>query len=414
MPSAIAKIPFLPVFILLLASQFLPAQEAAKPKEQDDPAADKIVQDAVQAINDHYLHAQANPLWNIAQDALLKGKYHDSAAAFQAIQQQLPQLEDSELNLLTPTQISAIQAEATGQNMGLGLPDFSIDLEVGTGRARVVTPLAGSPAMIKGIEPRDVIVTINDKQTSEMNHEQVADALRTAAPGGTRLEIQRGERTLHFVLEASAEKLQPLRYEVKHVNRKSIGYIRVAMFVPELGTLARDAVSKLEQSGVDGYVLDLRNNPGGFLNSARALAGVFMSGSMGFRVDSKKKQEPIEATGTPLTKKPLAVLVNEGTASASEILSSGLQGSHRAQLAGTRTYGRGQAQIFFPVAEGYGIQIPSVLFLTLDSQSYKGKGITPDIEVRQPQLQENQLAGPQDKQFLRAVQTLTTDPAKRD
>lgn len=412
MPSP--KVHFLLVFTVLLASQCLPAQEAAKPKEQDDPAANKIVQDAVQAISDHYLHVQANPLWNIAQDELLKRPYHNSAEAFQAIQQQLPGLEDSELNLLTPAQIAAIQAEATGQSMGLGLADFCIDLQLGTGRARVVTPLAGSPAMIKGIEPRDVIVSINDKQTSEMNHEQVADALRTAAPGGTRLEIERGEKTLHFTLEASTEKLEPLRYEVKHVNRKSIGYIRVTMFVPDLGTLARDAVSKLEQSGVDGYVLDLRNNPGGFLNSARALAGVFMTGSMGFRVDSKKKKEPIEATGTPLTEKPLAVVVNEGTASASEILSSGLQGSHRAQLVGVRTYGRGQAQIFFPVAEGYGIQIPSVLFLTLGGQSYKGKGISPDIEVKQPQLQEHQLAGPLDKQFLRAVQVLTPDPAKRD
>lgn len=408
-PSASPRIHFLLVMIFVLVSQFLPAQEAAKPKEPDDPTADKIVQDAVQAISDHYLHVQANPLWNIAEDALLKRQYHNSAEAFQAIQQQLPGLEDSELNLLTPAQITAIQAEATGQSMGLGLADFCIDLQVGTGRARVVTPLAGSPAMVKGIEPRDVIVTINDKQTSEMNHEQVADALRSAAPGGTRLEIERGDKTLHFTLEASGEKLQPLRSEVKRVGGKSIGYIRVTMFVPELGALARDAVSKLEQGGVDGYVLDLRNNPGGFLNSARALAGVFMTGSMGFRVDSKKKKEPIEATGTPLTKKLLAIIVNEGTASASEILSSGLQGSHRAQLVGTSTYGRGQAQIFFPVAEGYGIQIPSVLFLTLDGQSYKGKGISPDIEVKQPQLQENQLAGSLDKQFLRAVQSLTTD-----
>jgi carboxyl-terminal processing protease len=408
-PSASPKIHFLLALIFVAVSQILPAQEAAKPKEPDDPAADKIVQDAVQAISDHYLHVQMNPLWNIAEDALLKRQYHNSAEAFQAIQQQLPGLEDSELNLLTPTQVAAIQAEATGQSMGLGLADFCIDLQVGTGRARVVTPLAGSPVMMKGIEPRDVIVTINDKQTSEMNHEQVADALRAAGPGGTRLEIERGEKTLHFTLEASAEKLQPLRYEVKHVVGKSIGYIRVTMFVPDLGTLAHDAVSKLEQSGVDGYVLDLRNNPGGFLNSAKALAGVFMTGSMGFTVDSKKKKEPIEAIGTPLTKKPLAVVVNEGTASASEILSSGLQGSHRAQLVGASTYGRGQAQIFFPIAQGYGLQIPSVLFLTLDGQSYKGKGIAPDIEVKQPQLQENQLTGPLDKQFLRAAQSLTAD-----
>jgi carboxyl-terminal processing protease len=407
-PSAIPRLKVRWIFLVMFVAHISCAQEAAKPREPQSPAAAKIVQDVVKAIDDHYLRAQANPLWNIAKDALLTAKYHDASEAFLAIQKQLPTLEDYELNLLSPAQVSAVQAEATGQSIGLGLCDFCLDLEVGTGRARVVTPLAGSPAMVKGIEPRDVIVSINDKPTSDMNHEQVADALRTPISGGSRLQIQRGERTLHFVLQLASEKLQPLRSEVKKINGRSIGYIRVTLFTPELATLAHDAIARLEESGVEGYVLDLRSNPGGFLNAATALAGMFVNGTLGFKVNSSKKKDPIEATGTPLTRKPLAVLINEGTASASEFLSSGLKGLHRAQLVGMHTYGRGQAQIFFPLAEDYGIQIPSVQFLTTDEQSYKGKGIAPDIEVKQTQLQESQLAGPTDRQFLRAAQSLST------
>ena len=406
----------LSISVLIFATDVLGIQEAAKPKEQENPAAAKIVSDAVKAIDEHYLRAQANPLWNIAKDALLTGKYHDVSDAVQAIQKQLPQMEDSELNLLTPDEIAAVQAEATGQNLGLGLCNFCIDLQVATGRARVVTPLAGSPAMIKGIESGDVILSINGKSTSEMSHEQVADALRASTPAGVQLQIQRVERILRFVLQPSSEKLQPLRSEVKKVNGKSIGYIRVALFTPDLVTLAHDAMAKLEQSGVDGYVLDLRNNPGGFLNAATALAGLFAKGTLGFKVNSSKKKDPIETTGTPLTQKPLAVLINQGTASASEFLSSGLKDLHRGQLVGTHTYGRGQAQIFFPLDEGYGIQIPSVQFLTVEGQNYKGKGIAPDVEVKEPQLQEHQLAGPADKQFLRAAQSLgasSTGPIDR-
>jgi carboxyl-terminal processing protease len=108
-----------------------------------------------------------------------------------------------------------------------------------------------------------------------------------------------------------------------------------------------------------------------------------------------------------MTDKPLAVIVNTGTASAAEFVSAGFRGLRRAQLVGVQTYGRGQAQIFYPLSEGYGVQVPAVLLLTVDGQSYKGKGIEPDIEVKQPQLQESQLTGPQDKQFQRAAQALT-------
>jgi carboxyl-terminal processing protease len=372
-------------------------------KEPATPAAGKIVEEVIKAIDQHYLRAQANPLWNIAKEALLHGQYHTPEEAFAAIQKQLPGLEDSELNFLSPDQIAAIQAAATGQKIGIGLADFCVDQEYGTGRARVVTPLAGSPAMLKGLEPSDVILSINGKVTSSMSHEQVMDALRSDT---VRLQLERGEKTLNVELEPSSAAVQPLRYETKKVEGKNVGYIRVTLFTPDLPNLAREAVTKLEQEGVEGYVLDLRDNPGGYLSAATGLAGLFAKGTLGFRQDSHKKKDPIETAGTPVTDKPLAVIVNEGTASASEFVTAGFKGLHRAQLVGVRTYGRGQAQIFFPFSDGYGIQIPSVLFLTVDGQIYKGKGIQPDIEVKQPQLQESQLTGAQDKQFYRAVQSL--------
>lgn len=393
---------------LLQASQ---EQAQPQPKAQEQSPAttpDAVIHSVVDAIAKNYLRARANPLWNLTRDKLLAGKYKNSTEAFQAVRDQLPNMEDSELNLLTPSEVEEVQSVALGQKVGLGLADFCIDMQIETGRARVVTPIAGSPAMKAGIQPGDVILSVNGKATSELSHEQFMDTLSSATPGGLKLQIERGENTVTAVVQPSSEKLEALQSMVKRVSGKSIGYIRPVLFTPDLPQKARAAVTKMEQEVVVGYILDLRNNPGGFLNSARDLAGVFVTGKLGYALRSNGVKQPIEVGGEPLTKKPLVVLINGGTASASELLAGALQGLHRGVLVGSITYGRGQAQIFVPLAEGYGIQIPSVQLLTPDEREFKGKGIAPDIEIEQPQLQESQVAGQKDQQFMRAVKELTT------
>lgn len=385
--------------------------EVAASADQDATQAsnpDAVVHSIVDAIQKNYLRARANPLWNIARDKLLTGKFKNSSEVFEAAQKQLPLMEDPELNLLTPDEIKAVQSEALGEKIGLGLCDGCLDMQIESGRARVVTPVAGSPAMKAGIEPGDVIVSINGKPTSDMNHEQVMDALRSPNADGIKLQIERDERTFTEVLQPSSDKPDALQSSVKSVSGKNIGYIRVTQFTPNLAQQTREALSKLEQAVVDGYVLDLRNDPGGFLNPAKVIAGMFATGTIGYEVRSNQQKEPVEAKGPPLTSKPLAVLINGGTASASEFLAGALQGLHRAILVGEHSYGRGQAQIFIPLADDYGIQIPSVTLLTPNEQGFKGKGLTPDVEVKQPQLPEKELTGPKDKQFLAAVAKLAT------
>jgi carboxyl-terminal processing protease len=397
----------LTLLLLAFLSKAVAAGQAQAPPQTTPP--DEVVHSVIDAIQKNYLRARANPLWNIARDKLLEGKFKNSSEVFQAVQKQLPLLEDTELNLLTPDEIAAVQSEALGQKIGLGLCDFCLDMQVETGRPRVITAIAGSPAMNAGIAPRDVIVAINGKPTSEMNHEQVMDALRSLAPEGVKLQIERDEKTLNVVLHPSSDKPQVVQSTVKSVSGKKVGYIRVALFTPDVTQKTKEAITKLEQSSVDGYVLDLRNNPGGFLAPANAIAGMFATGTLGYEVRSNNQKQPVETHGAPLTQRPLAVLINAGTASASEFLAGGLQGLHRGALIGERSYGRGQAQIFMELAQGYGIQIPAVQFLTPDGTGFKGKGIAPDVEVEQPQLPDAELTGPRDKQFLRAVQRLTTD-----
>jgi carboxyl-terminal processing protease len=206
--------------------------------------------------------------------------------------------------------------------------------------------------------------------------------------------------------------LHVLEFAAKTSGQKKIGYIRIAQFTPNVAAAVKDAITSLEASGVTGYVLDLRNNPGGFLNAAREVAGFFASGTLGYKRTSDNKHEPITAMGTPLTSKPLAILINGGTASASELVSSSLQGLQRARLVGVHSYGRARAQIFSPLPDDYGVQIPAVEVLTPAQKEFKGKGIFPDVEISQPWLPEKELAGPRDKQFQRAVAELGKGESK--
>ena len=358
-----------------------------------------MAQDVIKIIDEHYLRAQANPLWNLAKEKILAGNYHNPAEASQGIQTQLAILEDSELNLLNSAEMAATQSEALGEKIGIGLPDFAIDRNIDSGEARVVTPVVGSPAMQAGIEPRDVIASINGKGTNDMTHEQVMQALRA---GPAHLAIHRGDRRMQVTLQPSAEKLRAVEFFVKPTRKGKIGYIRIAQFTPDVAAAVKNAISNLEQSEVSAYILDLRNNPGGFLNAVREVAGFFATGTLGYKRSPDDKREPVDATGKPLTDKPLAILINGGTASAAEFLAGGLQGLQRAILVGTKTYGRGRAQIFFPLGDDYGLQVPSVELLTPAGKGFKDTGIAPGIEVRQGILQEKDLGGIRDRQFVRA------------
>jgi carboxyl-terminal processing protease len=175
------------IAVILACSIASFTQTASKPDE-----VDQIKESVITAIEHNYLNAHANPLWNIARDKILHGKYQNKTEAYKDIQMQLPILEDSELNLLTPDEIKATQSEALGEQIGIGLPDFALDLGVNSGEARVVTPVVGSPAMNAQIEPGDIIVSINGKRTNDMIREQVVDALR-ASPT-VHLQLRRNEK----------------------------------------------------------------------------------------------------------------------------------------------------------------------------------------------------------------------------
>jgi carboxyl-terminal processing protease len=356
----------------------------------------------VAAVDEKYLYRQS-PAWQSAREAILAIDNDEPRQACAAVARQLSTLADSELHLVSPSELSAIDSESKGTRVGIGLIDFAIDLHPETGEARVVTPVVGSPAASAGIRSQDVIVSVNGKPTRAMGHEEVLDALRDRSPTSTRLRIRRGTKNFDIQIKPDLSPLESVVFALKRTVTGGVGYIRIAQFTPDAGALVTKAVTSLEDKQAGAYVLDLRNNPGGFLDSATAVVSAFTSSQPGFKVRADGKTEPIPGVGPVLTRKPLAVLINEGTASAAEFCAAVLQDSHRAVLVGSPSYGRGQVQIYVPLTLGYGLVVPSALLRTSGGRLFKGKGLDPDSVVLQQPLPTSDLATTRDGQYEKAL-----------
>jgi carboxyl-terminal processing protease len=376
------------------------AAPAASPRE--------IAKLVVSTIDERYLYTDSNPSWKTVRSKILAAKESTNQSMYARVASELASLRDSELHLVSPSQAAAIGREGKGTALGLGLIDFGIDLVPETGQARVVTPLIGSPAANAGVRSGDVIVSINGQLTSRLDHEQVSDALRESSAD---LVLGRGSKRFHVHLDRSESPLSAVVAESATAHESEFAYIRIAEFTPDSGDLVRAQVEKFEATHPRGYILDLRNNPGGFLTSAATVARTFASGPLGSKVRRNGDVEPIISDLTPITAAPLVLLVNEGTASAAEFVAGALHDLHRAKLVGTPTYGRGQAQIFLPLADGYGLVVPSALLMTASGRRFKGAGLQPDDLVESRPVLESDLGTPRDRQFQRAVEILAKPKA---
>lgn len=358
----------------------------------------------VKEIDEHYLYA-SDAAWKKTRADILGTTAPDRDTIFVSVRKHLAELRDSELHLVTASEVAAIQREGEGKTVGTGLIEFSIDVVRETGEARVVTPLAGSPAAIAGLQPSDVIVAVNGRPTGRLDHEQVLDYLRSAS--GADLVIRRGNRMLRVHIHPSDAPLHPVLARLLPTKAGSAVYLRVLQFTPHTPDAIRSAIERFEPRLPRGYVLDLRDNPGGFLDAASKVCGFFISGDLGEKVRRNGTAEPIITNDSPITHAPVVVLVNEGTASAAEFVAGALQARHRAVVVGMPTYGRGQAQIYEPLPEGYGLIIPSALIRTTDGRLFKGGGLTPDVRVASRSQVEAGIEPDRDRQLRHAILLLS-------
>jgi carboxyl-terminal processing protease len=295
------------------------------------------------------------------------------------------ELEDAHSSLLTEDAYRRLQEATTGRYAGIG-----IEIDLRDGFVTVIAPLAGTPADSAGIEPGDRIVAIDGKSTVGLSMEDVQIALR-GAPGTTvKLSVERD------VLPAQVVTLRRTRITYHPVQRATllsggVGYVELASFSETAARELRAAVDSLRRGGASSLVLDLRENPGGLLEQGIEVADLFLdrgqviASTRGRTPDADQEFTDQEAQPWPTL--PVVVLMDSGSASASEIVAGALKDHERAALVGTRSYGKGSAQSIFPVTGGRALKLTTARWFTPDGLSIEGDsleaGIEPHVVVRE-------------------------------
>jgi carboxyl-terminal processing protease len=330
----------------------------------------------VDAIDHNYLFADTDSWKRVRADLL-----SNTDTTISSMDQQLAKLHDGDLRIFTSEQIAALQAETAGKEQGIGLVDFSVIVEPTTGDVKVITPLVTSPAFKAGLQPGDVIVSVNGQMTRGLVHEDVMAMLRGNS-GKIDLTIRRDNRRVQMQVPKKAWVEQAVESRSFVAGKQQLGYISVRLFTPDSGEQVRQAVDSLTTHGIGKCIIDLRNNPGGYLDAMAVVGSAFTDQTLGWKVRRDGTKEPIHAMGKPFKSMQLVVLVNEGTASAAEVLAAGLRDTTGARLVGARTYGRGQIQTYVSLNESVGIVIPAASAESMKGIRFnKGSGLLPDVVV---------------------------------
>jgi carboxyl-terminal processing protease len=278
-----------------------------------------------------------------------------------------------------------MQDTTHGEFGGLG-----IEVTMEDGLVKVVSPMDGTPAQKAGIMSGDLITYIDGDAVQGLTLEQAVNKMKGPVHTSTKLKIERKgtDKPIDVSIEREIIQVKPVSF---HTESGDIGYIRISSFNEQttegLHQAIGDVVKKIPQDKLAGYVLDLRNNPGGLLDQAVSVVSTYLARGevVSTRGRTPEETQRYTAKGGDLTKgKPLVVLINGGSASASEIVAGALHDHKRATLIGTRSFGKGSVQTIIPLGVGNGaLALTTARYFTPSGHSIQALGVSPDIEILQ-------------------------------
>lgn len=280
---------------------------------------------------------------------------------------------------LTPDQFEDLQTTTTGEFGGLGL-----EVTMEDGFVKVVTPIDDSPAARAGIRAGDLILKIDDTFVKGLSLEEAVEKMRGERGSKVSLSVlsEGEEQPRTVVLERDRIKVQSVRQDTLEPG---YGYIRISQFQNNTGMETGKALEKLQGGGkLKGLILDLRNNPGGVLDGAVQVADLFLNNGLIVYTqgrDEASRNDYRAHAGDRLQGLPLVVLVNGGSASASEIVAGALQDQGRAVIVGNRTFGKGSVQTVLPISGDSALKLTTARYYTPEGRSIQAEGIVPDIKV---------------------------------
>ena len=396
---------------LAFSSPGLGLPSAGSPSITDSPK--EVIDQVWQIVYRDYLDSTGKydpKQWKTLRRNLLTKAYAGSEESYEAIRGMLASLDDPYTRFLDPKEFKDIQIETSGELMGVGI---QISLDKTSKEIVVISPIEGTPASRAGVQSKDVIVSIDGKSTNGMNTEDAVKLISGKEGTEVVLGLRRKGKVVSVPLVRARIEIHTVDSQLNTTSGgEKIAYMRLKQFNANAAKDMRDAILKFEDEGVNGYVLDLRSNPGGLLEASIDIARQWLD--EGTIVSTKTRtgiQDVRRATGSALTQRPVVVLVNEGSASASEILSGALQDNNRAKLVGQKTYGKGLVQSVRGLTDGSAITVTVAKYLTPSGTDIHKNGIKPDVAVAMSEkeiesLQLEDLGTNKDSQYRTAETTL--------
>jgi carboxyl-terminal processing protease len=337
--------------------------------------------------------------WN-----LLKGEFYnrsrvdDTALTYGAVKGLVDSVDDPHTRFSPPAEFKASQDQLEGHFDGIGV---QIDLK--DDHIRVVAPLDGSPAEQAGIRTNDIIVAVDGQPLTAPDLDQAVKLIRGQRGTPVKITVRREgvADPLTFEIVRSEIKMEVVKSRMEGTD---IGYLRIASFTAQSGVETANALRSLMDKQPRGIVLDLRSNPGGYLTAAVDISSQFLSdGVVVYQQYADGRQDELRVKpGGVATSVPVAILVNKGSASASEIVAGALRDSGRAVLVGEQTFGKGSVQTVHRLSDGSGMRLTTAVWLTPNKSGIDKTGLAPDIPLA---LEPGQRITPESDPQLQAAVT---------
>ena len=350
-------------------------------------------EEPVEHLTDEQIYEQLKKLalvFETARDNFVEEA--DEKKMLEAAMNGMLQALDPHSSYLSADDFKEFNDKSLGEFGGLG-----IQITSDRGAVRVISPIDDTPAAKAGIKAGDYITHIDDEQVFDMTLNQAVKKMKGRP--GTKVKltiISDGEEPRTITLKRAIIKVESVKYEEKSIagadddTNEKIGYIRISDFGATTAKELNKALEKLEKKDVIGYVLDVRNNPGGYLTAAIDVADAFLDAGEIVSTRGKRKtdiERNFAKAGDLANGKPVVVLINHGSASASEIVAGALQDNGRALVMGSQSFGKGSVQQQKPLGDGTAIHITIARYYTPSGRSIQNEGITPDIEVLQSKIE---------------------------
>ena len=323
--------------------------------------------------------------WKKLRQKALEKPINNSQQAYSAIEAMLLPLGDPYTRLLKPDDYESMKKSNIGSEInGVGL---QLGARKEDGEIVVISPLEGSPSSDAGITSGTILKKVNGQSPKQLGLEATAAKLRGQTGTQVVVELQLPDNEIKEIsLERRSVDLRPVRTRRIRNESHTFGYLRITQFSEGVPEQVKEALKELSGKEIDGLILDLRNNSGGLVSSGLAVADDFLSKKP--IVETKKRDsinDPISSGEETLYDGPMVTLVNEGTASASEILAGALQDNQRSELIGNTTFGKGLIQSLTNLSDGSGLAVTVASYLTPSGRDIQNLGIDPDRLLEMPE-----------------------------